>query len=345
MVLRAVYSMRHQFIAAGLLLSAAAPFYKGAIIPLMALVSLAMGLLSCWCGRDLASKYAALAETCVHLAETEIHCRADAPLSRAEARRVRDLARRDRGALAEVRAWDRALLREVHTQAAQAAATLEGYAELQYREAVAREQEEAQQRQRQLAQQRAQAHRASAELARAKEQLQRDEMWALRRDRERGLQASRDREAREAHQAWMWRVEREIAAHRQARTEPHTGARAYAGRQLEQRVAQLLERDGFTAVQVTGAPGDLGADVIALTAGGRQVVVQCKNYAHRRVSSPELQRFGGTFRAVHDADVGLVVTTTDFTRAAAEYAQQVGILIMDGCDLRQWSQGTPLALD
>ncbi|MEU0946578.1 restriction endonuclease [Streptomyces canus] len=85
-----------------------------------------------------------------------------------------------------------------------------------------------------------------------------------------------------------------------------------AGRQLEERVAQLLERDGFTSVEVTGAPGDLGADVTARTVGARQVVVQCMNYADRRVTSTELQRFGGTFRTVHAANVGLVVTTTDF---------------------------------
>ncbi|WP_326606714.1 MULTISPECIES: restriction endonuclease [unclassified Streptomyces] len=345
MVLRAVHSMRRQFIAAGLLLSAAAWFYEQALIVLMALVSLAVGVSSWWCGRNVASKHVALAETCAHLSEMEIRCRADAPLSREKAQRVRDLARNDRVILAGVGAWDRALLFGIHTRATHVAESLERYAELQYRRAVAREQEESQRTQDQLAQQRAQEHRAAAELARKREQLQLDEMRALQRDRERALQVSRDREAREAHDAWMWKIGRELAAQRRSSATPRTGSTADVGRQLEQRVAELMERDGFTAVHVTGGPRDLGADVIAVSAGGRRVVVQCKNYAHGRVSSPELQRFGGTFRVVHDADVGLVVTTTDFTRAAAEFAEQAGIVIMDGRRLREWIRGTPLALD
>ena len=345
MVFTAVHRVRRQLVAAGPLLLAAAWLYENALLVLMALVALAMGLWSAWLGRSLPGKHAALAETCAHLRETETRCRADAPLTREAARRVWDLAHRDKHALAGVRAWERALLGEVHTQAARAAASLEEFAERQHRGAVAREQEQAQRRQYEAVQRRAQERRASAELADAKEQLQRDEIRALRHEREEALQASREQEARVAHEAWMWRVGRTIAAQRQARAHPHRGAPTEVGRQLEQRVAQLLERDGFTAVQVTGAPGDLGADVTALTADARRIVVQCKNYTHRRVTSTELQRFGGTFRAVHDADIGFVVTTTDFTRAAAQYARQTGIMIMDGHDLQQWSQGAPLTLD
>jgi hypothetical protein len=53
-------------------------------------------------------------------------------------------------------------------------------------------------------------------------------------------------------------------------------------------------------------------------------VVPCKNYADRRVTSTELHRFGGPFQAVHDGDAGLIVTTTDVTRAAVGDARQVG---------------------
>lgn len=345
MGLRAVYSMRRQLVAAGPLLLAAAWFYDSALLVLPALACEGLGL---WCsrlGRSLPGKQAALAGTCAHLRESEARCRADAPLGRDEADRVLDLARQDRRTLAGIRAWDKALLEGVRTGAARAAASLEEFAELQRREAVAREQQQAQRQRQETLQQRARERRAAVELADAKEQLQRDEMRALRQDRDRALHAAREREARQAHEAWLWQTGRAIAAQRQARTDPLRGAPVEAGRQLEQRVARLLERDGFTAVQVTGAPGDLGADVTALTADARRVVVQCKNYVDRRVTSTELQRFGGTFRTVHAADFGLVVTTTDFTRAAVEYAGQAGILLLDGHALNRWSQGTPLTLD
>ncbi|WP_454345439.1 restriction endonuclease [Streptomyces canus] len=221
-----------------------------------------------------------------------------------------------------MRTWDKALLRDAYARTAHAAVSLEQFADDQHRQADAREREQARRQLRESLQQRAHEHRAATELAAAKEQLQRDEIRALRQDHDRALLAARDREERQAQEARLWRTGRAVEAQRQARTHPHRGASVEAGRQLEERVAQLLERDGFTSVEVTGAPGDLGADVTARTVRARRVVVQCKNYADRRVTSTELQRFGGTFRTVHSADIGLVVTTTDFTRAAIEYARQ-----------------------
>ncbi|WP_260470623.1 restriction endonuclease [Streptomyces sp. RP5T] len=344
MGLRAVYRVHRQLVAAGPLLLAAAWFYGSALLVLPALASSASGLWSRRLGRSLPGKQAALAETYAHLRETEARCRAEAPLSRDEARRVRDLARQDGHALAAMRTWDKALLQETYARTAHAAVSLEQFADDQHRQADAREREQARRQLRESLQQRAHEHRAATELAAAKEQLQRDEIRALRQDHDRALLAARDREERQAQEARLWRTGQAVEAQRQARAHPHRGASVEAGRQLEERVAQLLERDGFTSVEVTGAPGDLGADVTARTVRARRVVVQCKNYADRRVTSTELQRFGGTFRTVHAADIGLVVTTTEFTRAAMAYARQAGIRLMDGHDLRQWSGGMPLAL-
>ncbi|MFJ9721640.1 restriction endonuclease [Streptomyces sp. NPDC101209] len=244
-----------------------------------------------------------------------------------------------------MRTGDKALLRETYAQTTHAAVSLERFAEDQHRQAVAREREPTRRRLQETLQQRAHEHRAAAEMAAAKEQLQRDEIRALRQDRDRALLGARDREERQAQEAWLWRTRRAIEAQRQARTHPHGDALVESGRQLEEQVAQLLNRDGFTSVEVTGALGDLGADVTARTLEARRVVVQCKNYADRRVTSKELQRFGGAFRTMHAADIVLIVTTTDFTRAAIDYARQAGIRLMDGHDLRQWSRGTPLTLD
>ncbi|MFE1442340.1 restriction endonuclease [Streptomyces sp. NPDC058739] len=111
--------------------------------------------------------------------------------------------------------------------------------------------------------------------------------------------------------------------------------------EFEQAVAALCERDGCAEVEVVGGAGDLGADVLAVTPDGQRLVIQCKRYdVENRVGSQDLQRFGGTCYAVHEADLAVLVTTSDFTAPAAEYAEQCGILCLDGEALKAWSDGT-----
>ncbi|MGW6979658.1 restriction endonuclease [Streptomyces sp. NPDC054932] len=108
---------------------------------------------------------------------------------------------------------------------------------------------------------------------------------------------------------------------------------------FEHTVAALCVRDGCTPVEVVGGAGDLGADVIATTPDGLRVIVQCKHYAEdNRVGSQDLQRFGGTCFAVHDADVAIVVTTGHFTAPALEYAATCGIVCVDGEALAAWTE-------
>ncbi|MCK8681613.1 restriction endonuclease [Streptomyces lichenis] len=109
---------------------------------------------------------------------------------------------------------------------------------------------------------------------------------------------------------------------------------------FEQTVADLCVRDGCADVEVVGGAGDLGADVLATTPDGRRVVLQCKAYGTgNKVGSQDLQRFGGTCFAVHDAQVAAVVTTSEFTAPADEYAARCGILCMDRTGLDAWAQG------
>ncbi|MET8947256.1 restriction endonuclease [Streptomyces sp. NPDC004542] len=111
--------------------------------------------------------------------------------------------------------------------------------------------------------------------------------------------------------------------------------------EFEQAIAALCERDGCSQVEVVGGAGDLGADVLAVTPDGRRVVIQCKRYGDtHRVGSEELQRFGGTCFTVHEADVAVLVTTSDFTAPAAEYAGLCGIVCLDGQALRAWHDTT-----
>lgn len=114
--------------------------------------------------------------------------------------------------------------------------------------------------------------------------------------------------------------------------------------EFEAATAELCARDGCTQVRVVGGAGDLGADVTALTPDGRRLVVQCKRYGEdNKVGSQDLQRFGGTCFTVHEADVAVVVTTGEYTAPALEYAEQCGIVCVDGDGLLAWSQGRALA--
>jgi restriction system protein len=111
--------------------------------------------------------------------------------------------------------------------------------------------------------------------------------------------------------------------------------------EFEEAIAALCEHHGCTAVEVVGGAGDLGADVVAAAPDGSRVVIQCKQYgASHRVGSQDLQRFGGTCFSVHEADVAVLVTTSDFTAPAREYAEQCGIVCVDGEALRAWTDGT-----
>ncbi|MFD8192576.1 restriction endonuclease [Streptomyces wuyuanensis] len=109
---------------------------------------------------------------------------------------------------------------------------------------------------------------------------------------------------------------------------------------FELAIAALCERDGCTDVEVVGGSGDLGADVLAVAPDGRRVVIQCKRYGPvNKVGSQDMQRFGGTCFAVHEADIAAVVTTGEFTGPASDYAEQCGILCLDRTALTAWADG------
>ena len=113
---------------------------------------------------------------------------------------------------------------------------------------------------------------------------------------------------------------------------------ALSPEEFEEAIAALCVRDGCSDVRVVGGAGDLGADVVGLSPGGHRLVIQCKRYGDdNKVGSQDLQRFGGTCFTVHEADVALVVTTSDFTAPAREYAEQCGITCVDRGGLLAWS--------
>jgi restriction system protein len=113
-----------------------------------------------------------------------------------------------------------------------------------------------------------------------------------------------------------------------------------SGRDFEQWTARLLRRTGCTEVQVVGGAGDAGLDVLALSPSGLRIVVQCKRYNHltAKVGSPDVQRFAGTARIVHDADIALMITTTTYTAPAEGIARKAGIVLVNRALLAEWAR-------
>jgi restriction system protein len=116
---------------------------------------------------------------------------------------------------------------------------------------------------------------------------------------------------------------------------------AMTPRAFDEALAFLCRRDGCTAVRVVGGAGDLGADVIASAPDGRKIVLQAKRYGPTsKVVGPDLQKFGGTCFAVHQAQVAAMITTSVFTKQAREYALHMGIRLFDVQALAGWATRT-----
>lgn len=126
---------------------------------------------------------------------------------------------------------------------------------------------------------------------------------------------------------------------RKAELERHiSSADGLTGAQFERWFARLLARSGFIDVEVCGGAGDLGADVIATSPRGDRAVFQCKRYGqNRNVSSGEVQKFAGTCRAIHGADIAAIVTTAGFSQPARDLARRLGIVLVNRAALGAWA--------
>ncbi|WP_405585670.1 restriction endonuclease [Streptomyces sp. NBC_01092] len=120
---------------------------------------------------------------------------------------------------------------------------------------------------------------------------------------------------------------------------------AMNGHTFERHIAKLLSRDGCTNVVVQGGRGDRGVDVIALTPDGRRLVAQCKRFApYLNITSPDVQKFIGSAKVLHSADVALYVATCPFTPEALSIAAEAGITAVHRGVLEVWSAGEPLTV-
>lgn len=100
-------------------------------------------------------------------------------------------------------------------------------------------------------------------------------------------------------------------------------------KEFEHTVADILRAMDYKDVRVVGGSGDLAVDITARH-GKDMVVVQCKRYTSKKVTSPEMQMFIGMMLTEHNARKGIYVTTSSFTQDAVELARRHGIELWDG---------------
>lgn len=106
---------------------------------------------------------------------------------------------------------------------------------------------------------------------------------------------------------------------------------ALTPRQFEHAVALLLGDLGYRNVRNVGRAGDLGADIVAVSPDGLDVVVQCKRLAPgSKISSPDIQTFIGMVSVHHRVPRGIFVTTAEFSGPAMDLAKQHPITLWDG---------------
>lgn len=113
---------------------------------------------------------------------------------------------------------------------------------------------------------------------------------------------------------------------------------ALSPRDFERHVMGFFKETGMTA-WVTPAGADAGIDGVAKD-GARLILVQCKRYApDNPVGRPDIQRFKGVLEE-NQADLGVFVTTGEFTRHAIQSAEKSDKLILiSGNRLIEWHIG------
>lgn len=98
------------------------------------------------------------------------------------------------------------------------------------------------------------------------------------------------------------------------------------GHEFEFFCAGLLEKKGFTEVEVTKGSGDFGADILA-EKEGVTYAIQCKCYTSPIGVKAIQEAYAG--RDYYDRMVGAVLTNQYFTAPAVEAARKLKILLWD----------------
>jgi HJR/Mrr/RecB family endonuclease len=99
--------------------------------------------------------------------------------------------------------------------------------------------------------------------------------------------------------------------------------------EFEAFVAVLFREMGYQA-QVSGQSGDHGVDIVLRSPEGSREIVQCKRWAQKNIGEPIVRDFYGTLSADEEAELGYLITTSSFTQAAIEWAENKPIELING---------------
>ena len=125
---------------------------------------------------------------------------------------------------------------------------------------------------------------------------------------------------------WCYRYRKRY----KVRVETLEELRALSPSEFERAIATLLEDLGYRKVRITGGIGDLSRDLACEDTKGHNIMVQCKRYISRKVSSSEMQKFIGMMITEYMADKGIYITTSSFTEPARKLARKRNIELWDG---------------
>lgn len=97
--------------------------------------------------------------------------------------------------------------------------------------------------------------------------------------------------------------------------------------EYEEYVAEELRQEGFSDVDTTPKSGDFGADVLARD-GERSICVQCKRYAPGHPVGVKAVQEIYSAKAYYGCDEAYIYTTSDYTRAAVDMANELGVRLV-----------------
>ena len=98
------------------------------------------------------------------------------------------------------------------------------------------------------------------------------------------------------------------------------------GREFEFFCADLLQKRGFLDVEVTKGSGDYGVDILA-EKDGVTYAIQCKRYEEPIGVKAVQEVYAG--KDYYDRMVGVVMSNQYFTKAAADMAGKLKVMLWD----------------
>lgn len=124
------------------------------------------------------------------------------------------------------------------------------------------------------------------------------------------------------------------ARFRQHRLELTTDLRLLSARDFEEIVGEMFRHEGWEVTE-TGRHGEADGGIdLRLSRGSEHRLVQCKRWTSHSVGVDEVRKLGGTLLAEGlTGAAGLLVTTSEFTKSAADAAKQLKLEIIDGAAL------------